>query len=177
MKPRLSLKARALQLLAQREHSRVELRRKLLAHAGQHEAIVAAAAVPPAAAADVAPPLTRRRPPSPAAQADVEELLDWLVANRYLNEARFVEARVRNRAARQGNLRITQELARHGIRLGAEEQQALKDSEFARARQVWARKFDGPPADAAARAKHARFLAGRGFSPDVIRRLLRGEDD
>lgn len=176
MKPRLSLKARALQLLTQREHSRVELRRKLLAHAGQQEAIVAAAAVPPAGS-DVAPPLTRRRPPSPAAQAAVEELLDWLVANRYLNEARFVEARVRNRAARQGNLRITQELARHGIRLGADEQQALKDSEFARAQQVWARKFDGPPADAAARAKHARFLAGRGFSPDVIRRLLRGEDD
>ena len=33
MRPRLSLKGRGLQILAQREHSRSELRRKLLTHA------------------------------------------------------------------------------------------------------------------------------------------------
>jgi regulatory protein len=43
---------------------------------------------------------------------------------------------------------------------------------------VWARKFGGePPPDAAARARQMRFLAGRGFSADVIRRVLQGSDD
>jgi len=38
---------------------------------------------------------------------------------------------------------------------------------------VRSRKFAAPPSDAASRAKQARFLAGRGFSPDVIQRALR----
>ena len=110
-------------------------------------------------------------------QTSIDTLLDELAANGHLSEARFVEARVRNRAARLGNQRIRHELAQHGLELAPDAQQALKDSEFARARQVWARKFEGAPGDAAARAKQARFLAARGFSHDVIRRLLRGDDE
>ncbi len=175
MKPRLSLKARALQLLAQREHSRVELRRKLLAYVNPQAAGTAKpdAAFEPAGRAT----FTRRLPPTPEMQADVDALLDWLAENRHLSEARFVEARVRTRAVRLGNLRIRQELAQHGLQLPPEEEQALRDSELARARQVWARKFDAPAGDAAERARQLRFLTGRGFSADVIRRLLRGEDD
>ena len=168
MRPPLSLKSRALQLLAQREHSRLELRRKLLADAGRH----AAAAEPSGEAR-----FTRRLPPSAEDEAAVDALLDWLAAEQHLSEARFVESRVRARAARQGNLRIRQELAQHGLQLGPDATQALDESEFARARQVWARKFDELPSDAAGRARQMRFLAGRGFSADVIRRLLRGDDD
>ena len=175
MKPRLSLKGRALQLLAQREHSRVELRRKLLAYANQQ----APGTEKPDEAVDPAGRATfkRRLPPTPEMQADVEALLDWLAENRHLSEARFVEARVRTRVQRLGNLRIRQELAQHGLQLAPDEAQALTDSELARARQVWARKFDAPASDAAGRARQLRFLAGRGFSADVIRRLLRGDDD
>ena len=54
-----------------------------------------------------------------------------------------------------------------------EQRAELKDSELDRACAVWARKFAGPPADAAARARQGRFLVGRGFSPEVVRRLLR----
>ena len=173
MKPRLSLKARALQLLAQREHSRIELRRKLLAHAGQ------AAAVGARAEADSpgSPAFSRRLAPTAEMQASVDSLLDGLAANGHLNEARFVVARVRARAARLGNLRIRHELAQHGLQLAPEEAQALKDSEFARAREVWARKFEASPSDAASRAKQARFLVARGFSSDVVRRVLRGDDE
>ena len=183
MKPRLSLKARALQLLAQREHSRIELRRKLLAHAVQHAAASANAESFAEVAADASadssagPAFSRRLPPTADMQASVDSLLDWLAANGHLSEARFVEARVRTRAARLGNLRIRHELAQHGLQLAPDEAQALKDSEFARARRVWTRKFEASPGDAASRARQARFLAARGFSPDVIRRLLRGDDE
>jgi regulatory protein len=119
----------------------------------------------------------RRVPPTPEMRADVDALLDWLTEQGHLSEARFIEARVRTRAARLGNLRIRQELGRHGLQLAPDAEQALTDNELARARQVWARKFDAPADDAPGRARQQRFLASRGFSAEVIRRLLRGDED
>jgi len=161
MKPRLSLKGRGLQILSQREHSRSELRRKLLAHAK-------------AAVLSADPPVEL---PSPDAAEQVEAVLDWLQAHRYLSEERFVESRVHARAARFGNLRIRLELAQHGVALTADAAQQLKDSETARARAVWLRRFGQVAADAAERARQARFLAGRGFSGEVIRRVVQGLSD
>jgi regulatory protein len=42
-----------------------------------------------------------------------------------------------------------------------------------RARKVWGKKYDTPAPDAAGRVKQARFLAGRGFSMDVVRQVVR----
>jgi regulatory protein len=159
----LGLKARALQWLAQREHSRVELRRKLLraARLGDRAA---------AEAGDDA------EPPHPAAEVDA--LLDWLATNRHLSEARFVESRVHAREARFGTRRIVQELKQHGTALDADAAERLRASELERARALWARRFGPEPAvDAAGRAKQMRFLAGRGFAADVIRRVVRGGGD
>jgi regulatory protein len=151
-----SLQARALQWLAQREHSRAEMQRKLLPHAR------AMAAQGDADTGDAADPMVR-----------VVEVLDWLEAHRYLCEQRFTESRIHVRAARHGNLRIQQELAQHGIALDADAAQTLKASEIDRARNVWSRKFGAPAADAAGRARQARFLTGRGFSAETVRRVLR----
>ncbi|MGH7292446.1 MAG: RecX family transcriptional regulator [Myxococcota bacterium] len=148
-----------MQWLAQREQSRVELRRKLLPHAMAEDAAATEAGAPP-------PELT------PAAR--VEAVLDWLEAHQYLSQERFAESRVHARASRFGNLRIRQELKRHQVTLSPDAALALRESELQRARAVRERKFAGWPASAAERAKQARFLAGRGFSPDVIGRVLRG---
>ena len=174
MKPR-SLKARALQWLAQREQSRVELRRKLLPYA------VAEAQANAPARADTdsdtgsrdaaAPPELDASQAAPAARVDA--LLDWLEAHRYLSSERFVESRVHARAARFGNLRIRQELKQHQVALAPAAAQALKDSELERALAVRERKFAQWPTNASERARQARFLAGRGFSPEVIGRALR----
>lgn len=107
----------------------------------------------------------------------VDVVLDWLSANRYLSEERFAESRIHARSSRYGNLRIKQELAQHGVALSAEAAQQLKGSEARRAREVWARKFDHPPQDAAERARQMRFLAARGFSGEAIRHALRGAAD
>ncbi len=162
--PPLSLKARALQWLAQREHSRIELRRKLLRLARQR-AVAAQDDGRGIEAASAAPD------PAP----EVDTLLDWLVAQRVLSDTRFVESRVNARAARYGNLRIRQELSQHGAALDSATAERLKASELARARAVWARKFGEVPARQAAElARQMRFLAGRGFSPEIIRRVVRG---
>jgi regulatory protein len=150
-----SLKVKALQWLAQREYSRAELRARLLRLAGAESR------------ADEAAPQA-----DPAAEVDA--LLDWLQAHRYLSDARFAESRVLVRAARFGNLRIQGELRQHGVALSPAEQQTLRETEFARALDVWRRKFGPEPAaDAAGRVKQMRFLSGRGFSPEVVRRVVK----
>ena len=160
VRPPLSLKGRALQWLSQREHSRIELRRKLMRAARLRDE---------AAAAEVR---------SGDRAAEVETLLDWLIEHRYLSEARFVESRVHARAARFGQRRIAHELSQHGATLDADTAERLRASELERARALWARRFGTEPAaDAALRAKQMRFLAGRGFSTEVIRKVVRAAED
>ena len=143
----LSLKGRALKLLAAREHSRKELERKLAPHETEPGQLKAA--------------------------------LDELQARGFIDEQRVVDSLVHRRAGRLGAGRIKQELQAKG--LDAERVAlavaSLKATEVERAREVWRKKFGVQPADAAQRAKQARFLAARGFGGEVIRRVLRmGED-
>jgi len=161
-----SLKVRALQWLAQREHSRDELRAKLLR----------ALSRPPVhhgADPDAPPP-----PPEPAdPAAEVDALLGWLEQRGYLSQARFIESRVHARQARFGNVRIERELQQHGLALDGEARAELQRSELQRARTVWDKKFGHAPADPADRLRQMRFLAGRGFSPEVVRQVLRASGD
>ena len=178
----LSLKARAIHWLAQREHSRSELRTKLIrAQRDLIRARLKADAASDALAVECVPDSAPAEVVDAAAIAqEVDALLDWLVEHRYLSEARFAESRVHARQGRYGNLRIRQELQQHGVALSADAQAALKSSELQRAREVWQRKFgvaEGHKADAAERARQMRFLAGRGFTTDVIRRVVAGAAD
>ena len=142
-----SLKGRALKLLAAREHSRKELERKL----AQHE----------------------------AEPGQLQTALDELQARGFIDEQRVVDSLVHRRASRLGSGRIKQELQAKG--LDAERVAlavaSLKATEVERAREVWRKKFGEPPCDASERAKQARFLAARGFSGEVVRRVLNTPDD
>ena len=162
-----SLQARALGWLAQREQSRLELRRKLLRlarlQAARAEQVEQAESKP-------ARPDSTDRQQDPALQ--VEQLLDALQAQGLLSDTRFAESRIRVRAPGLGVRRIEMELAQHGLKLQAQPLQQLRDSELQRAHRLWQRKFGSPAEDARARARQMRFLAGRGFSGEVIRRVL-----
>jgi len=108
---------------------------------------------------------------------EVEALLDQLVAQGHLSDARFVEARVHTRHARFGNRRIELELRQHGLAPGPELQQQLHATEMARAHDVWRKKFGQRATDAAGRARQARFLAARGFSAEVVHRIVSTDHD
>lgn len=142
-----SLKGRALKLLCQREHSRAELERKLKPHEQE--------------------------------PGQLKRALDELQARGFIDEQRVAESVLNRRAPRLGAQRIKQELQAKG--LDAERVAAavasLRGSELERAREVWRKKFEAAPQDAAQRAKQARFLAARGFSGEVIRRVLAGGED
>jgi regulatory protein len=158
----LSLKGRALALLAQREQSRVELRRKLLRHLAKQAAGGPEPDAEPAGA-------------DPAgAEAEVDAVLASLAEAGYLSEERFVESRIHARAGRFGTRRIQAELAQHGLALPADAAATLRAGELARAAEVRAKRFDAPPADAAERARQSRFLVARGFAPETVRRLMKG---
>jgi regulatory protein len=184
--PAPSLRQRALQHLAQREHTRQELHGKLLRWARALE-LAASSALPAAGASDcpggrdggaVMPSTAggsapgRTSTPVPTA-AEIDALLDLLEQGGQLSDARFVESRVHARAARFGNRRIEHELRQHGTEAPQALRQALESTELDRAWAVWERKFGRPPASAAERARHLRFLAGRGFSADTVRQVLR----
>jgi regulatory protein len=168
-------------LLAQREQSRSELRRKLLPHAiadsvgsaGSADSVESADSVD----SNLVDPLTAgslaESEPAETPIMRVEAVLDWLEAHNYLSQERFVESRVHARSGRFGNLRIRMELKQHQVALSPETTKALKDSEAERACSVRERKFPAPPASAVERLKQARFLAGRGFSPEAISMALR----
>ncbi|EYC49913.1 recombinase RecX [Hylemonella gracilis str. Niagara R] len=143
-KPALSpsLKGRALRLLSQREHTRRELERKL----ARFEEV-----------------------PGALAQA-----LDDLQARGFLDEHRAAESLAHRRASAYGAARLRQEMQDKGLgrELITQTLAGLQSSEETRARQVWQRRFEAAPADAKERARQARFLLARGFSGDVVRRVL-----
>ena len=147
----ISLKGRALRLLAAREQSRSELEKKLKPHE--------------------------------ETPGQIAQVLDELQAKDFISEARVVESVINRRQAKLGASRIRQELFSKGIDKEAvvEAMAGLKATELARARELWQRKFgaksDGQPIDRAAQAKQTRFLATRGFSGDVIRRVMAGPND
>ncbi|ANH69851.1 regulatory protein RecX [Mitsuaria sp. 7] len=163
----LSLKARAIALLAQREHSAMELRRKLLRIARDRQAEAAEASG--GSSDDFS-----EEDDSQSPNGEVDAVLDWLKANGYLDESRFVESRIHVRSQRFGQKRIEQELAQHGLSLDAEQRSVLAAGELDRACEMLRRKFgEGPAVDAAALAKRLRFLMGRGFGGDLARRAVR----
>jgi len=146
---KLSLKARALRYLSSREHSRLELGRKLARHAGEGD--------------------------------DVEALLDWLEAQRFLSEARFAESLVNRRSARFGNSRILSELQSHGLDDATVStlRDSLREGEDQRAWEAWKKKFGNAPDSAEEKARQMRFLQQRGFSHSAIqsamKRVIRGD--
>ena len=143
----LSLRNRALSLLGRREHTRAELQRKLATHAEDPQELIA--------------------------------LLDDLTRRGWLSDARFAEALLQSKQAKFGTIRLAHTLRERGVADTVIREQliALKDSELERARQVWQSKFSAIPEDAKARAKQMRFLQSRGFSLDVIRKVVRGVGD
>ena len=141
-----SARARALRLLARRDHTRLELKQKLTPH------------VEDAAELDaLLDDFTERGWLSEA------RVVDQLVQAR---RARFGPARIRRALIEKG---VPETLIAPALA-------TLRESELATAREVWAKKFREAPATAAERARQVRFLQSRGFSLDVAMRVVRAND-
>ena len=146
----ISLKGRALRLLAGREQSRAELEQKLAAHAETPEQL-----------AQVLDELQ-------AKDFISEARVVASVINR--RQARLGASRIKRELQGKG---IDADMVANAMG-------DLKATELERAREVWRKKFNSKtdagssPAD---RAKQMRFLATRGFGSDVIRQVVAGRDE
>lgn len=143
-----SLRARALRLLARREHSRTELGRKLSLHSED-----------PAEVERVLDECERR---------------GWLSERRVVEQRvhtlrkRFGARRIERELRQKG---VSEEAVAAAVA-------GLKDDELDAARAVWRRKFGGSqPRRPADRARQVRFMQGRGFDLEVILRVIKGGDE
>jgi regulatory protein len=142
-----SLKGRALRLLSTREHSRVELERKL-ARFEEEKGTLAKA-------------LDELQAKGFISEARVIESV------LHRRSAKLGTARIKQELQSKG-------LEAGAV---ADALAGLKGTERERAQEVWRRKFGEPPADAKEAARQMRFLATRGFNTEVIRRVVGGKSD
>jgi regulatory protein len=149
----ISLEGRALRLLARREYARAELERRLTPHA--EDAAEASAA------------------------EQIRAALDDLAARGWLNDARAAESVLASQGPRAGRRRLEQLLRSKGLDADLVEStlRQAAATELERARGLLQRRFGQPPASATERSRQVRFLAGRGFETDVIRRVVGGDAD
>jgi regulatory protein len=146
VKREIPLRERALAMLARREHTRAEMTRKLSPHSESPE--------------------------------QVEQLLDALVARGWLSEARFAESRANTLARKFGSRKIEHDLNSRGVSAEVVEHavEQAGTQELANCRAAWQRKFGVLPQTAAERGRQMRFLAGRGFSGEAVRQVLKAGD-
>ncbi|THU01519.1 recombination regulator RecX [Lampropedia puyangensis] len=147
-----SLAARALRTLSRREYTRVELQRKLRVWAESPEAL--------------------------------EQVLDAMQSKGFLSDARAAESMARQKSARLGTARIQQALIAKGVskELVDATIAPLQESEWQRAQDLWESKFghltDEPlewQEKQKRQAKQIRFMTSRGFSLEIIRKLMKNK--
>lgn len=150
---------RAVRILAVRDHSEQELRRKL-----------------------AAPVMGKNGPEEIEATAeDYERVVAWCHEHGYLDDSRFVSRFIASRSRKgYGPARIRQELNQKGIAREAIEK-ALRECEIdwcTPARDQATRKYGEPlPAAFSEKVKIQRFLLYRGYLMEDIQEIWRNFDD
>jgi regulatory protein len=149
------LRQRALRLLSRREYSRHELRNRLTSG-----------------------PVMRRRNSAkdeePPTAAEVEIVLAELDVHDLQSDERYAQSVARTRSNREGTARVAHRLKEHKIDPALTETllAELSRTEYDRALAMWERKFGEVPQLPAERARQMRYLAYRGFSSDVISKIV-----
>ncbi|EKZ5695727.1 recombination regulator RecX [Klebsiella quasipneumoniae] len=150
---------RAIRILAMRDHSVQELRRKL-----------------------AAPVMSKNGPEAlDVTPEELEQVVAWCIENRYLDDNRFVGQFIASRSRKgYGPARIRQELSQKGIARQAVEQ-AMRECDIdwvSLARAQAQRKYGEPlPSAFAEKVKIQRFLLYRGYLMEDIQEIWRNFAD
>ena len=116
--------------------------------------------------------LVRKLAPHAESPQAVEAVLDSLASRKQLSDERFAEERARSLSRKYGAAKIRQDLKARGIPEEIADQASSGFDEIEKARQVLQRKYRQPAESRNEKAKRARFLQSRGFSHEIIRRLI-----
>jgi regulatory protein len=115
--------------------------------------------------------LARKLAPYADSAQSLEAVLAELASRKQLSDERYVEARAHWLSRKYGAAKIRQDLKAHGV-ADAIIERVSNDGDEARARAILGRKYRAPAMTLEEKARRARFLQSRGFSYEIIRRLV-----
>jgi regulatory protein len=115
--------------------------------------------------------LGRKLAPHAESGEALAALLSDLESRKQLSDERFASERARQLSRKYGAARIRQDLKARGVDPALVAGLGAAD-ELERARAILDRKYREPAASREERAKRMRFLQSRGFSSEIIHRLL-----
>lgn len=115
--------------------------------------------------------LARKLSPHAESPAALELVLDDLQGRRQLSDERYADVRANWLSRKYGAAKIRHDLKAHGVAEAVIERVSA-EGDYDRAKAIVVRKYRGPATTREEKAKRARFLQSRGFSYDVIRRLI-----
>ena len=116
--------------------------------------------------------LERKLSPHAASAESLQGLLGELESRKLLSDHRFAESRAHILSRKYGAARIRQDLKARGVAGEIAEQASAGLDDLERARQILRRKYRFPADSREELARRARFLQARGFSYEVISRLI-----
>lgn len=119
--------------------------------------------------------LARKLAPHAESPQALELLLAELAQRKQLSDERFAETRAHWLSRKYGAAKIRQDLKAHGV-ADAVIARVSTEGDLEKAKAILARKYRNAATTREEKAKRARFLQGRGFSYDVVARLLFGSD-
>ena len=145
-----SLRQRALEYLGKREYSYAELGQKLKTYLAEDEDFELITAI-----------------------------LEDFKTRGWLSDARFTEQIVHARSHKFGASKIANELREKGVSQDLIESaiEQVKENELDNAKEIWRKKFKNVPGSRDEWARQGRFLQSRGFSFDVIKKVLNSKID
>jgi regulatory protein len=120
--------------------------------------------------------LSRKLAPHAESAASLETVLSELAIKRQLSDERYAEVRTHWLSRKYGAAKIRQDLKAHGV-AEAVIDRVSSDGDYERAKAILARKYREPARTREEKAKRARFLQSRGFSYEIIKRLLSTEGE
>ena len=104
----------------------------------------------------------------------IKVILDDFKARGWLSDVRFAEQVSHARQRKFGSQRIAHELRQKGVadEVVANAIESAQRNDLDNARVIWQKKYGLAPKDKKEWAKQVRFLQGRGFGFDIIKRVI-----
>ena len=115
--------------------------------------------------------LARKLAPHAESPEAVNAVLDLLLSKKQQSDERFASERARVLSRKYGAAKIRQDLKGKGIADDVIDR-VSSEGELERARAILERKYRQPATTREELAKRMRFFQGRGFSYEIIRRLI-----
>jgi len=118
--------------------------------------------------------LVRKLAPHAESEEALNAVVVLLLSKKQLSDERFAEERARSLSRKYGAAKIRQDLKERGV---ADEivERVSAEGDVERAKAILQRKYRESATTREECAKRARFLQGRGFSYEVISRVLKIE--